>query len=165
MRKLAPIYSTNRMVAEYAERFYLPAAERHRRLACNRALIRSLMDWRSRLHAHANEVRVIEVMVDGGCAKLQVGSKLKVGAKVVLGGLSPADVRLQAYYGQLTPEGRIASGTCTDLTLKSSAGVEHLYEGEVDCVDSGSCGVSVRVVPFQQDALVPYENPWVQWAE
>ncbi len=31
--------------------------------------------------------------------------------------------------------------------------------------ESGSCGVSGRVVPFQEDALIPYELGWVKWAE
>ena len=165
MGKLAPVYSTNRMVAEYAERFYIPAAQRHQRLVCDQARIRSLMGWRGRLRDHAGEVRVSEVNVDGGRLEYQVGSKIKVRAKVVLGGLLPDDVRVEAYYGTLTPEGRIANGASTGLTLKDSAGPEYLYQGEVDCADSGSCGISVRVVPFQQDAIIPYEMPWAQWVE
>ena len=99
MKKLSPIYSTNRMVAEYAERFYIPAAGRHLCLARDKKRVHSLMDWRQRVHAHGSEVRVTEVAADGGETEFQVGSKVTVRAEVFLGALAPADVRVQAYYG------------------------------------------------------------------
>jgi len=165
MKRLSPIYSTNRMVAEYAERFYIPAANRHLRLAGDKGRVRSLMDWRKRLHIHGPEVRITQVDVDGGKHEFQVGSKVTVRARASLGSLSPCDVRVQAYYGVLNGDGQIGQGAPVDLALRESCGADHLYEGEVECGRSGSCGFSVRVVPFHEDALIPYELPWVRWAE
>jgi len=165
MRSLSPIYSTNRMVAEYAERFYLPAANRLTRLASDNGRVRSLLDWRKRLHAHGSEVSVTHVDVDGGSREFLVDSQVKVAARVSLGSLSPGDVRVQAYYGVLTADGQIGKGSHVDLALRESWGSDHLYEGEVECRQSGSCGFAVRVVPFHEDALVPYELPWIRWEE
>ena len=165
MKRLSPIFSTNRMVAEYAERFYLPAASRLIRLSGDKDRVLSLMDWRKRLRTHGAEVKVTQVDVDGGSGEFQVGSKVKVTARVFLGSLSPDDVRVQAYYGVLTAEGQIGKGSHVDLALSQSRGTDHLYEGEVECGESGSCGVAVRVVPFHEDALLPYEVPWVRWEE
>jgi starch phosphorylase len=165
MKRLSPVFSTNRMVAEYAERFYLPAASRLIRLSGDKSRALSLMDWRKRLRAQGAEVKVTQVGVDGGSGEFQVGSKVKVTARVFLGSLSPGDVRVHAYYGVLTAEGQIGKGSHVDLALGQSRGTEHLYEGEVECGESGSCGVAVRVVPFHEDALIPYEVPWVRWEE
>jgi starch phosphorylase len=165
MRRLSPIYSTNRMVAEYAERFYLPAANRLVRLASDNGRVRSLLDWRKRLHAHGSEVSVTHVDVDGGSHEFLVDSQVKVAARVSLGSLSPGDVRVQAYYGVLTADGQIGKGSHVDLALRESSGSDHLYEGKVECRQSGSCGFAVRVVPFHEDALVPYELPWIRWEE
>jgi len=66
MKKPSPIYSTNRMVAEYAERFYIPAAARHLCLASDKKRVHSLMDWRRRVHAHGTEVHITEVAADAG---------------------------------------------------------------------------------------------------
>src|SRR5208337_2943909 len=52
MKRLSPIFSTNRMVAEYAERFYLPSANRLIRLSSDKGRVLSLMDWRKRLRTH-----------------------------------------------------------------------------------------------------------------
>jgi starch phosphorylase len=163
MKRLSPIFSTNRMVAEYAERFYLPTASRLIRLSGDKGRVLSLLDWRKRLHAHRDEVKITQVGVDGGRGEFLVGSKVKVTARVSLGSLNPGDVRVQAYYGVLTPEGQIGKGSHVDLALGQSWGTDHLYEGEVECGSSGSCGVAIRVVPFHEDALLPYEMPWVRW--
>lgn len=165
MKRLTPIYSTNRMVAEYAERFYLPAAIRHLRLAGDKGRVQSLMDWRRRIHSHGREVRITQVDIDGGKREFLVGSKVKVRARVSLGSLAPGDVRVQAYYGALNADGQIGTGAHVDLALLQSSGTDHIYEGEVECGQSGSCGFAARVVPFHEDAIIPFELPWVQWAE
>jgi starch phosphorylase len=165
MKKLSPIYSTNRMVAEYAERFYLPAAARHLRLAGDKKRIHALVDWRRRVDAHAAEVRITEVSTAGGKTEFEVSSKVPVRTQVFLGDLTPADVCVRVYYGTLNAAGQIANGAHVDLALCESDGSQHVYEGEIECARSGSCGFSVRVVPFHEDALIPYELAWVQWAD
>ena len=67
--------------------------------------------------------------------------------------------------GALNVEGQVSKGAHVDLALRESDCSRHLYEGELNCPQSGSCGFSVRVVPFNEDALVPYELPWVKWAD
>jgi glycogen phosphorylase len=164
MKRLSPIFSTNRMVAEYAERFYLPAAKRLISLAGGKGKVRSLMEWRKRFRDHGSEVKITQVELDGGSREFLVGSKVKVAARVSLGGVSPGDVLVQACYGILTADGQIAEGSShLDLELRQSWGTDHVYEGEVECGQSGSCGFAVRVVPFHEDAVLPYEMPWIRW--
>jgi glycogen phosphorylase len=165
MKRLTPVFNTNRMVAEYAERFYIPAGARYLRLkAGHGARVRPLVDWRQRLLTHGSEVRITQIKTHDS-QEVAVGSKLQITAKVFLGSLEPSDVRVQIYYGALNPEGEIISGQAVDAKLKDSSGSEHVYEGEIDCRESGSCGFSVRVIPFHEDAILPYEVPWVRWEE
>ncbi|HYM06186.1 MAG TPA: alpha-glucan family phosphorylase [Terriglobales bacterium] len=165
MRKLSPVFSTNRMVTEYTERFYIPAGQRHLRLSQDKAArIRPLVEWRRRILACGSQVKITQV--DAPAAKeVQVGSKLKITAKVLLGGLMPADVRVQLFYGVISPEGEIVSGQAADMTFLSASGADHIYEGEIDCRESGSCGFAVRVIPFHEDAILPYESNWIAWAQ
>lgn len=166
MKKLSPIFSSDRMVAEYTEKFYLSAGRRHLHLVSdNASRVRALADWRRRLRDHGSEVKILQVHGEYQGGEVLVGSKLKVTARVLLGGISPCDVRVQLYYGALDPNSEIVSGNAVDMRLQGTSGAEHVYEGEVDCRESGSYGYSVRVVPFEEDAIVPYEVPWVTWAE
>ena len=165
MKKLSPVFSTARMVTEYTERFYIPAHQRYLKLAGdNAATVHSLSTWRMRFRVHGAEVQVLQVDA-GSVEDVPVSSKLKVGARVRLGKLLPTDVRVQLYYGSVNPEGEIVKGQATDMSLCESSGEEHRYEGEIDCQASGSSGFSVRVVPFHPDAILPYELPWIRWAD
>ena len=165
MRKLTPVFNTSRMVAEYAEKFYIPAHERHLRLAENHGQrIYPLVEWRKRLRAHGSEVKIADISSEHP-RDVAVGSKFRVTARVVLGGIAPGDVQVQLYYGNVDSEGRIVAGKTAGMSLVKSTGPDYVYEGQVECQDSGSCGFTVRVIPLNPDAILPYELPWIAWAE
>jgi len=165
MKTLSPLFSTNRMVTEYTERFYLPAGRRYVRLVADSAArIRPMVAWRKRLHSHGSQVKIVQVDAERA-EDFVVGSKLKITARVFLGEVLPSDVRVQLYSGRVNPEGEILSGTATDMELRSGSGGDHVYEGVLECSESGSCGFSVRVVPYHEDAVLPYEMAWMTWAE
>jgi starch phosphorylase len=165
MKQLSPIFSTNRMVTEYAERFYIPAASRFLRLASDKDRVHSLMDWRKRLRDHGSEVNITQVDVEGGSREFLAGSKVKVTARVSLGGVLASDVRVQAWYGVLNAASEIDDGAPADLVLRESSGTDHVYDGEIDCAQSGSCGFAVRVLPKHEDAVLPHELAWIRWQE
>src|SRR5579871_787088 len=62
MHTLCPVFNTHRMVAEYAERFYLPATTRYQNLAAdNLTHARALVNWKQRMHAQWPQVRIEQV--------------------------------------------------------------------------------------------------------
>lgn len=52
MAHLTPRFSTNRMLREYTERYYLPAARAYARRAGDLALTRELVQWRHAMETH-----------------------------------------------------------------------------------------------------------------
>ena len=166
MKKLSPFFNTNRMVAEYAERFYIPASTRHLKLATDRGTkAQDLVAWRRRIHDFGGQVRVTKVDAPPA-QEVTVGFQMTVRAKVALGGLSPSDVLVQVYSGRVDPSsGEIVDGRAADMDLVESGGGEHVFQATIVCHESGSCGFGVRVVPHHPDAVLPYELPWVNWAE
>jgi starch phosphorylase len=165
MTKLSPVFSTNRMVAEYAERFYIPAGKRHLDLTADRAArIRPLEAWRKRLHTHGSEVKIAQVDAELA-GEVIVGAKLKVTARVCLGRVLAEDVCVQIYHGKVNADGEIVDGHATDMVLQNGAASDPVYEGVIECAESGSCGFSVRVVPFHEDSVLPYEMAWITWAQ
>ncbi|MGO9239323.1 MAG: alpha-glucan family phosphorylase [Bryobacteraceae bacterium] len=165
MKKLTPVFSTNRMVAEYAEKFYIPAHARHLRLAEDRGKrVLPLVEWRKRVRDHGAEVKIADISSDQARGVV-VGAKFKVTARVVLGGIGPGDVQVQLYYGNVDSEGQIEAGQKAAMSLIETTASDFVYQGEVECRNSGSCGYTVRVVPFNPDAILPYELPWIVWAQ
>ncbi len=97
IRTLSPAFSGDRMVREYADSLYLPAAEHYKRLTADGcAKARSLAAWKDRVRKAWRDVRVTSVE-EHGVADLPVGTELPVVARVHLGRLEPSEVAVQAY--------------------------------------------------------------------
>jgi starch phosphorylase len=166
MKKLCPQFNSNRMVAEYTDRFYVPAAARYARLTENSASrAKNLVVWRSGVWPQWKDVKVVKVETvqsDG----IFVGASVKVKAIVKLGTLLPENVHVEMFQGNLDSDRRIQSGHSLPMQHVDSMGEGlHAYEGEIPCQQSGLRGFSVRVVPFHEDAILPYELPLISWED
>ncbi|MBI2955693.1 MAG: alpha-glucan family phosphorylase [Acidobacteria bacterium] len=153
MRILCPTFSTNRMIWEYGERYYLPSAQYFTRMSekgMERA--RSLVRWKQFLREHWGEVRVekVEARRDG---MARVGDHFHVRAEVALGAIEPKDVCVEVYYGRLNADRQIIEPHRVAMRVESSLGNgRHLYVGEIPCEQSGMHGYTVRVLPCHPDA-------------
>jgi starch phosphorylase len=165
MKRLCPIFNTNRMVMEYAERFYLPAAKRYSDLAAHGgAKLGPILEWRKRFRTAGSQVKITRVQTENS-RELRVGEKMRVTAHVVLGEIPPEYVRVQIVSGSVNAAGVIVNSTSNDMKHAGMTDNEHLYDGQLECLESGSYGFSVRVIPYHPDVRVPVEHPWLVWAE
>ena len=166
MRSICPVFNTNRMIHEYAERFYLPSAERYQRLAENgMARARALAEWKSQVQNHWPEIRVESVEADTP-AELQVGDELEVRAQVHLGPLGPQDVAVELCQGLLDDKGQIPGGEVIAMShVQSDDGGRHLFVGAIPCRASGLHGYALRILPRHEDLSNPYEPGLILWAD
>jgi starch phosphorylase len=161
---LVPVFNTNRMVAEYLERCYLPSHRRFVELSADgmRAAA-DLAAWRRRVAQAWNQVRVEGIEAPTADA-LRVGGELPVRVRVNLGGLSPEEVEVQLCHGLLDSMGEIANPRALALRPDSpngSAGM--VYAGQVPCTASGQFGFSVRVLPRHKNLSNLFEPGLVTW--
>jgi starch phosphorylase len=163
MRRLCPVFNTNRMVVDYLERYYLPASWRTREMTrANLAVGREVIAWRERVRARFHQVSVEDI--NSLPAEAKVGDHVPVRALVRLGELGPKDVTVQVYHGQLDAQSHLRRGLTTEMRwLKEEAG-RHLYQVDLPCTDSGLHGYTVRVLPAHEHVLVPSELDLVAWA-
>jgi glycogen phosphorylase len=152
MRKLSPLFSSNRMIWEYAERYYLPASRYFRAMTADGAeRSRRFADWKRRVAEHWAEVRV-ESLAGSRPAALRVGEGLTLTAAIRLGALTPDDVSVEIYHGPLDSERRIRDARTVPMALEGAAGEFHRYTGVIRGERSGMQGYSVRVRPSHPDA-------------
>ncbi|GAB3577175.1 glycosyltransferase family 1 protein [Leifsonia lichenia] len=151
---LSPELSAGRMVREYVNRLYVPAASFERRLAADGfADARSLAAWKSRVRAAWPGVNVAHVDAGGVDAVPQVGDELHVRALVHLNGLSPEDVEVQVVYGRSHEGDELTDVRHEALTLDTAApgtddpSVAREYRGTVKLQIAGGFGYTVRIVP------------------
>lgn len=92
MERLRPRFSTNRVVREYTDKYYIPAAAAYRtRAAAHGKLGAELIAWRQALAAHWQEARFGAMRVETH------GTDQRVTVTVRLGGLDPEAVRVELY--------------------------------------------------------------------
>ncbi|HEU0205880.1 MAG TPA: alpha-glucan family phosphorylase [Pseudolysinimonas sp.] len=146
---LSPELSAGRMVREYVERLYLPAAAADRAISAKSYQpARDLAAWKAKVAAAWPGVHVTHVESGGVDASPQVGERLQVRAFVQLGGLRPDDVAVELVHGRARESDQLVdTGTVTlELDSLDDSGVGN-YSGTVPLERSGSFGYTVRVVP------------------
>ena len=159
MANLAPSFSSNRMMREYVERHYLPAASAFRRRSVDGArLARELGAWTETLERHWSEVRFGDVNVsperDGWSFE----------AQVYLGAV-PADMVRVELYADAT-DGAGTGASATEAMRRSSCLDERLrVPGAVPASSRPWWHFTPRIVPHHPDAYVPIEAPFIVWAD
>ncbi|MDO0925646.1 glycosyltransferase family 1 protein [Streptomyces sp. TG1A-8] len=144
---LGPKVLAGRMVREYVDRLYAPAALSHRALTPDTA--RELADWKARVRAAWPGVGVGHVETTVTTATAELGTSVGLRVRVALGGLAPDDVEVQAVSGRVDSEDRITGATTVPLKPVGNPDPEGrwLYEGPL-CLDrTGPYGYTVRILP------------------
>ncbi|KOG29619.1 glycosyltransferase family 1 protein [Streptomyces resistomycificus] len=144
---LGPKVLAGRMVREYVERLYAPAAHAHRTMTPDAA--RELAEWKSRLRSAWHGVTVDHVETTATTATAELGTTLGLRVRVGLGGLAPEDVEVQAVSGRVDEEDRITDAVT--VPLKAAGGPDPegrwVYEGPLSLDRTGPYGYTVRILP------------------
>ena len=164
MRLLTAAFSTNRMLWEYAERYYVPAAHCYERLAANgMAGARQIAVWKASIRKGWGAVR-IESVEDTRPGSRRVGEGFELAVVVRLGAIQPKDVAVEACYGPLSAAREIERGRAVALALERSLREgEHRYVGSIPCQRSGMQGFTVRVRPSHPEACELMSTGLVTW--
>ena len=146
---LAPKVQATRMVQDYVERLYVPAAVAGASLAASGFDgAEDLAAWKQRVLAAWSGVRVDHVDSEGVGSTPEVGDVLTVSAWVSLGGLEPADVVVQAVHGRVGEDDELVETSTTVLPVEQSYEEgRHQFSGDVTLRTTGAFGYTVRVLP------------------
>jgi starch phosphorylase len=156
MVELTPRFSAERMVLDYTERCYLPAARAYRRRAADQGkLALEIETWRRIVTVSWNSVHVTDVHVESQRGRHQFE------AHVSLGPLPQEAVRVELYAEPEGPGDPVRIVMQHRATLPGTSGV-HRYvaaaPGERPIDD-----YTVRVMPYHPEARVPLEAPEILW--
>lgn len=144
---LAPRFAAHRMVKQYAQEAYVPAASRFEIFSRNGAEgARSLDAFFRHVAGQWPHVSVEAVEILGTSAAF-VGKTVHVRTTVRLAGLSPGDVIVEALYGRVDSKGDISPLRTIQLSHTGGDSASATFEGEYVCEESGLQGCGVRVMP------------------
>jgi starch phosphorylase len=160
MATVAPRFNSMRMLEEYVERLYAPAAARGARLAADGyAGARALAEWRARVHAAWPRVTLRRA--GGAPASVAQGEKVRIEVATALNGLAPRDVAVElmlARPGSATPLARYR------LAPEQALGDgEHRYAIEFAPEPSGRIDYRLRAYPAHELLAHPLETGLMHW--
>jgi starch phosphorylase len=166
IRSVTPAFNTHRMVKEYTERLYIPAAKSHGDFSnddCGAAV--QLSQWKTKIRKDWAQIRIHEVEVGNQDRQnIPVGESLQLRARVHLGPVDPQHVRVEAYHGE-SENGGIKNPAVTVLAEGHQNGDgSYLYQGTVPASESGAYAFSIRVVPTHPHLMQAHELRLISWS-
>lgn len=146
---LGPKVLADRMVRDYTDQYYWPAAHAAWSAAADDyAGARDLASYVEQVHASWPHVRIDHVDADGLSDAPQIGDEIAVHAFVGLGDLDPGQVRVQMAYGRANAEDTLSDLEYVDLEpTQSYEEGRHRFDGRMRLARTGALGWTVRVLP------------------
>jgi glycogen phosphorylase len=168
MTDLGSKATSDRMVRDYVQALYVPAAKHDAALrAENFAEARALAAFIARVRTAWPAIRVASVDSSGILQQAQAGDVLEIQASVALDGLSPDDVAVEVIYGHTDDDDDLGADRRTDrLEPKGPAASDGLtlFIGRRTLAVTGSFGYTVRVVPAHPQLVSDVELGLIAFA-
>lgn len=152
-----------RMVTDYAEKLYAPAARWYdrlvadggaeaKRLAAQQERVRSL--WKGiAIGPPARDIRGVQ----------RVGDSFQVTAEVSLGELRPDEIDIELYFGFYKSFSELTDSRVIPMQVKEDRGAgRYLYGCQMACDAAGRFGFSVRATPHG-DAWIKLTPGLITW--
>lgn len=166
MTEICPQFNINRMVREYAAEIYFPSSARFSAfLAETGKRGKELAGWRKSVMANWRDLRIdqVEAQIPD---TVKVGDCINVSARIHLGALTPDEVSVQIYHGQLDAYGNIINPEKVRMKATGTVNNEtYTYAGEISYFKSGRHGFTLRIVPHHEDQGSPFECGLIHWAQ
>ena len=163
MTELTPRYSGNRMMKEYVEKVYQPAADAYRKRAKEGAkLAKELVGWQKRINqcwrgVHFGHQKVTRDEEDRWHFQIEV----------YLGDVYPDDIQVELYADPLPQSSRVEETKPARILMDQRGTLTGSVNGFVYCADVPANrhaeDYTTRIVPYHPDAFIPQEDSHILW--
>jgi starch phosphorylase len=155
MARLTGQYSANRSVREYAERFYLPAAEAYaKRTEDHGKLATEIRKWQTELRTHWSEIHFHEI------ESSQNENECHIRASVYLGDICPEHVRVELYADNTDSAPFVQKMSQVSELVGVQGGFA--FEATVPSTRPAS-DYTIRIVAALDTLSAPLEEPLILW--
>jgi starch phosphorylase len=163
MITLGPSITADRMVRDYVDMYYVPAAERGRQMAAgDYERAKALAAWKKRVREGWEDIQIVDV--EGDVRAAEVEEKRSVRATVRVGRLDPDDISVQLAHGLVGANNELMDPTVDEMKADVCSDGTCTYRGEFSCEGAGLYGFAVRVVPEHEDLADQMNMGLVTWA-
>jgi len=158
MARLTPAFSANRVVREYTDKHYLPAAAAYgARAAQGSRLGSALVEWHRKLAQHWSDVRF------GSLTTEQHNGHYLFQVQVYFNELDPEAVEVELYADPQNGDAPVRQPMQRSQQLVGAANA-FVYVASVPATRPAS-EYTPRAVPYKAGASVPLEAPFICWRD
>jgi starch phosphorylase len=157
MASIIPRFNAERMVRQYVEELYCPAAKQYRRLSSGDAATR-LAAWKAHIAAEWPDVSIERV--DTPPAYVMHASRLNIELRARLGALRPGDVRVECVVEQ--PNHPVRSFQAVEVPSGDGDGSAR-FRIEFDPPFAGLQTYRIRMYPYHELLSHPFEMGRMIW--
>lgn len=153
-----------RMVNDYAETLYTPAARWYDQLTADKAeAAKRLADQSARMHSLWKGIQVGSPVRETRGAQ-RVGDSFQVTAEVTLGELRPDEVDIELYFGLYKSFTELTDSRVIPMSVITDRGQgQYVFGCTLTCDAAGRFGFSVRATP-KGDAWMKFAPGLITWA-
>ncbi len=158
-------FTSHRMVSDYDHRFYKPASGDYDSLmSADEEKAKALARQRARFQELWSGVSIDLPSASQEVSTMHVGDKFTVTTTVQLGSLTPDEVDVGIYYGQVNSMNKITR-ICVDKMkqVESKGKGSFVYLYEIECQAAGRYGFTTRVTP-KGDEWTHVMPGFITWA-
>ncbi len=156
MSRLTAQYSSNRMLREYTEKYYLPLAENYHQRSGDSAVAEGLLTWQRRLEKHWQWLHF------GNVTSREEGGEHCFEVQVYLDDLPVEAVTVELYAQPLSAGEPALCQVLNRGDVLAGAANAFLYTARVSA-DRPATDYTPRVIPSHPLARVPLESQLILW--
>jgi starch phosphorylase len=163
---VCPGFNSHRMVTDYVEQFYVPAARNAIALSADDfSGVKDLVTWKDNLRKKWHEVRVIDVDVKNKQA-VERGREATIEVTVQMPELKPDDLLVEVLHGPLNLheeftiryEARLEP-SCDNTSENGS----QCFSGMIPLNHAGRYGYAIRITPRHPYLAFSHKYAYVEW--
>jgi starch phosphorylase len=177
MMTVIPRFNMRRVLFDYSQGLYQPAAAQYRRLAHDGfSGARVLAEWKTRVRQAWSRVSLKQLT--DAARDLPRGERLRLRIAAGLNGLSSVDVRVEFVAQRLLPEAELAPAALSSYGQPPRAGLWHaaftatdeqdvdgamIFALDVEPQECGQFRTEIRIYPWHELLSHPYELGLMKW--
>ena len=149
IKVVAPEFSTERMLIDYANDLYVPQVNRTLEIAENGfAKVFKLAEWKENISRDWGKIHINPINLTAyENTPISVNQTIEPACLVYLGSIKPEDVNVEVYVGKITDTGVLCESKIKKMDLVQKNGDMYEYRSEVLMNNGGNYGFTYRVVP------------------
>lgn len=163
--KIAPNFTTKRMIDDYFERFYNKLFARTVKMRENDfKMAKDLAKWKKRIALNWNNIKVVDInFLTDTSIELTVGKQYTGKLVLDLGIIPPTSVGVEVVITEKMPDGKMNIHRIDEMKLVDTKGSRVTYMLEISPVKSGVYNYSMRLFPKNPDLPHRQDFSYLTW--